>query len=419
MGLYDYETALFAYLENLKHQLNYKPLSLGGVSGENGGGGGPAGGFIGMLPQSRVAYDSVEAAVYTTASGIANMTRTLYPVYNAWDTDWYLLPTYDPYEWAENITIPIDTSEHTLIETIGTAKDSTSGISAGTWTFSTQWIVSRATSAGIPASGWSCNVQAYVDRYTVASGWASLFNVRTNTIVSDGTYESTLPNQIVTSVQPAFGMQPDDLLRISYKATQVVTDSESIVFRPDLVEGLAGPTGLPVGAGKLFSVQLPTSIMVGWTPEDAPNGIIDGGNYQPLVLGGSSLVDNLNHIRGRLVNLEQNLNQAIFTFEGEASVLSSPIRIYNFIKNRKLMEICVSAGIAPTGNSIIVDIHKNGTTIFTDQSHRPVISAGNNYGNTQIIDVSSWNINDYLTAHIDQVGSSETGEYVVVYVIYK
>ena len=44
-----------------------RPLNLGGVSGADGGSSGPPGGFIGKLPQSRVAYDTTEAGLNTTS----------------------------------------------------------------------------------------------------------------------------------------------------------------------------------------------------------------------------------------------------------------------------------------------------------------------------------------------------------------
>lgn len=46
------------------------PLNLGGIAGAGGGVGGPPGGFIGWLPQTRVAYDEDEdATLFTPISG--------------------------------------------------------------------------------------------------------------------------------------------------------------------------------------------------------------------------------------------------------------------------------------------------------------------------------------------------------------
>lgn len=49
-------------LESTAKNIKTQPLNLGGVSGTGGGAGGPPGGFIGYLPQTRVAYDEDEIA---------------------------------------------------------------------------------------------------------------------------------------------------------------------------------------------------------------------------------------------------------------------------------------------------------------------------------------------------------------------
>lgn len=51
------EFELFQLFENLKRQVNSKPLFLGGITGGVGGQGGPPAGFIGQLPQNRVTFD--------------------------------------------------------------------------------------------------------------------------------------------------------------------------------------------------------------------------------------------------------------------------------------------------------------------------------------------------------------------------
>ena len=60
MPQYDY--TFFEYFSNLERKLKAQPLNLGGIIGSGGGGGGPPGGFIGKLPQTKVAYDTTEAA---------------------------------------------------------------------------------------------------------------------------------------------------------------------------------------------------------------------------------------------------------------------------------------------------------------------------------------------------------------------
>ena len=65
-----FEYQYFEYLSRLKSAQSVKPLNLGGVSSSGGGIGGPPGGFLGYLPQIRVAFDESElASSFTPTSG--------------------------------------------------------------------------------------------------------------------------------------------------------------------------------------------------------------------------------------------------------------------------------------------------------------------------------------------------------------
>lgn len=79
-----------------------------------------------------------------------------------------------------------------------------------------------------------------------------------------------------------------------------------------------------------------------------------------------------------------------------------------------LTEVFASVKIAPTGDNIIIDIHKNGTTIFTTQSKRPEIVAGSYSDTSDTPDVVSLVKNDKLTMSIDRVGSILPGEDLTV-----
>lgn len=76
------------------------------------------------------------------------------------------------------------------------------------------------------------------------------------------------------------------------------------------------------------------------------------------------------------------------------------------------------AGTAPTGASLIVDVNKNGTTIYTTQGNRPTIADGANAGGPgSAPDVTALVAGDYLTVDIDQIGSSVAGADLTVSVI--
>lgn len=64
---------------------------------------------------------------------------------------------------------------------------------------------------------------------------------------------------------------------------------------------------------------------------------------------------------------------------------------------------------APTGASLIVDCHKNGTTIFTDQGKRSEVAIGENSDDSDIPDVRLISKGDRISFDVDQVGSETAG----------
>jgi len=108
-------------------------------------------------------------------------------------------------------------------------------------------------------------------------------------------------------------------------------------------------------------------------------------------------------------------HQFIFTVEGNLSASSGLLKMYA-PGPLTISEVAIAVNAAPAGQSIIVDIHKNGTTIFTDQNNRPTIAAGNTFGTSGTPDVTSLAKNDYLTMDVDQAGSTTPGSYLVVHV---
>lgn len=111
--------------------------------------------------------------------------------------------------------------------------------------------------------------------------------------------------------------------------------------------------------------------------------------------------------------------QFIFNSPGTLSVGANPLIYPNATSYVYIVEkVFLIVGTAPTGADLIVDIHKNGTTIFTTQSNRPVISAGETVGYSATIDDDMWFNDDYLTMEIDQIGSSVAGADLTVAVVY-
>lgn len=75
-----------------------------------------------------------------------------------------------------------------------------------------------------------------------------------------------------------------------------------------------------------------------------------------------------------------------------------------------ITKVYAYAKTAPTGASILIDINKNGTSIWnTTQANRLAITAGNNSGTQTSFDTTSLVEGDVLTFDIDQVGSTVAG----------
>jgi len=84
----------------------------------------------------------------------------------------------------------------------------------------------------------------------------------------------------------------------------------------------------------------------------------------------------------------------------------------------EIVAVWASAGTAPTGTSLVVDVQKGGTTIFTTTANRPTIAAGtNSSGRVTNADITAWPAGTYLTTSITQVGSTVAGSNVVVEVL--
>lgn len=97
-----------------------------------------------------------------------------------------------------------------------------------------------------------------------------------------------------------------------------------------------------------------------------------------------------------------------FSVQGTLAVQTGKSRIYTE-GNYWVESVRASVDTAPTGATILVDVNKNGTTIYTSQGARPTIVAGTNsaLGNTPA--VTTFAAGDYLTVDVDQIGSTVAG----------
>ncbi len=84
-----------------------------------------------------------------------------------------------------------------------------------------------------------------------------------------------------------------------------------------------------------------------------------------------------------------------------------------------ISKVKIYGATAPTGASLIVDVNKNGVTIFTTQSNRPEIAIDEHSADSEIPDITSITEGDYLSWDIDQIGSTIAGgDPVLVTVVF-
>lgn len=100
-----------------------------------------------------------------------------------------------------------------------------------------------------------------------------------------------------------------------------------------------------------------------------------------------------------------------YSYTGTVAVTTGTFRLYNDMgASWTISGVRASVGTAPAGASIVIDVNKNGTTIFTTQANRPTIAAAaNTSGNVTNMDVTTVAAGEYLTIDIDQIGSTTAG----------
>jgi len=111
----------------------------------------------------------------------------------------------------------------------------------------------------------------------------------------------------------------------------------------------------------------------------------------------------------------------VYTFSKTNSTLATEVGLHRFYndtgKTWDIQYVRATVGIAPTGSSLIVDVNRDGTTIFTTQSNRPTITAStNSSGKVTNMDVTTVADGSYLTVDIDQVGNTISGGALTVQV---
>ena len=82
-----------------------------------------------------------------------------------------------------------------------------------------------------------------------------------------------------------------------------------------------------------------------------------------------------------------------------------------------LLSVHLAVDVAPEGAQILLDINKNGTTVFSTQHNRPMIEDGSASGTSLPPDITSIKTGDKITLDIDQVGNFSPGSNLSVTVV--
>jgi len=154
------------------------------------------------------------------------------------------------------------------------------------------------------------------------------------------------------------------------------------------------------------------------------SGSLIGSNNSQTLSNKTLDASNRYIVGGTSISLDTALENAggtgagvvAFSIPGGLGTSVGTARIYNDTgKNLTFSLIRATAGTAPAGSAVIVDVNLNGVTIFTTQANRPTIAAGTNT-DTATPDVTTWTAGSYLTVDVDQVGSTTAGSDLVVQV---
>lgn len=102
------------------------------------------------------------------------------------------------------------------------------------------------------------------------------------------------------------------------------------------------------------------------------------------------------------------------TMQGVATARTGTVRLYVPAGTYTVVSATVSVSTAPTGSALVVDVNKNGTTMF---STKPQVAASAFTGTQAANASTSVTTGDYITVDIDSIGSTVAGSDVVVTVV--
>lgn len=379
MAKFDYQ--FFQYFEANKRNILVSPLNLGGISSSGGGIGAPPGGYIGYLPQSRVAYDTdelaylgfsqpgaVDASGYVVSGSLldnlAHIRYRLQTLENGaiavYDDDVLVASGIAVLDFKGDF-IYTDFVASNEVEITVSGKKTFTDLDDTPTNYTSQankYVTVKGTEDGLEFITLSGGVDTF--KVKVSANDTTEDFLENKIVAGSGIVVSTLNDGSNEDVQVAIGSH-----------THVEANILDLVHDADLIKGVT------ISAA---------------TPNTDDYLSYDGSNWTPTPLpaGADAL---------RVIGFYQEITSGwTLLASGGAAI---PVRMLA-PWGGTISNVIASVVNTPVTSAIIVDVHKNGTTIFTTQANRPQISPGSLDDLSSTPDVTSFNQNDVFTCHIDQ-----------------
>jgi len=84
-----------------------------------------------------------------------------------------------------------------------------------------------------------------------------------------------------------------------------------------------------------------------------------------------------------------------------------------------IVDIRAHVDTAPVGAALVIDVNKNGVTLFTTQGNRPTIADGANASTTVLPDIVAVAAGDRITVDVDQIGVGTPGSDLYIAITVK
>jgi hypothetical protein len=104
----------------------------------------------------------------------------------------------------------------------------------------------------------------------------------------------------------------------------------------------------------------------------------------------------------------------VYSISGALTVAAGVHKIPWYGGSKTIQRVALTVGTAPTGAAILVDINKNGSTIWSTQANRATVATSATTGTTTTFNTTALADGDYLTIDVDQIGSTVAGSDLVV-----